>query len=261
MHLIDTHSHIYLPEFDADRAEMVARARSAGVKFVVLPNIDSTTTERLHATQEQFPDFCYPLIGLHPTSVKDDYQYELTHLEEQLNQHAYSGIGEIGIDLYWDKTFLSEQKYVFEYQVDIAIKLNLPIIIHCRESFAEITSSLAHFDAKKLKGIFHSFTGTPDEAAKIFSAGDFKLGINGIITYKNATFAQQLQHIPLSAIVLETDAPYLTPVPNRGKRNEPSYVPFVVRKLSEIYQQTEEKIAAITSKNACQVFPNLPCTI
>ena len=159
--------------------------------------------------------------------------------------------------MYWDKTYLHEQIEVFEYQVDMAIKHALPVIIHCRESFREIMQSLQHFDAKQLKGIFHSFTGTPDEANEIFGAGNFKLGINGVVSYKNAIFAQQLQHIPLSAIVLETDAPYLTPVPHRGKRNEPSYLPHVVKKLAEIYGVSEEKIAQTTSNNAYQVFPSL----
>lgn len=257
MHLIDTHSHIYLSDFDADREEVVLRAQSVGVKHVILPNIDASTIQPLHVTAHTYTGFCHPLIGIHPTSVKADYKDEIAFFKAQFEQYPYIGIGEIGIDLYWDKTYLHEQIEVFEYQVDMAIKHALPVIIHCRESFREIMQSLQHFDAKQLKGIFHSFTGTPDEANKIFRAGNFKLGINGVVSYKNAIFAQQLQHIPLSAIVLETDAPYLTPVPHRGKRNEPSYLPHVVKKLAEIYGVSEEKIAQTTSNNAYQVFPSL----
>ncbi|MBP8782329.1 MAG: TatD family hydrolase [Paludibacteraceae bacterium] len=257
MHLIDTHSHIYLSDFDADREEVVLRAQSVGIKHVILPNIDASTIQPLHVTAHTYAGLCHPLIGIHPTSVKADYKDEIAFFKAQFEQYPYIGIGEIGIDLYWDKTYLHEQIEVFEYQVDMAIKHALPVIIHCRESFREIMQSLQHFDAKQLKGIFHSFTGTPDEANEIFGAGNFKLGINGVVSYKNAIFAQQLQHIPLSAIVLETDAPYLTPVPHRGKRNEPSYLPHVVKKLAEIYGVSEEKIAQTTSNNAYQVFPSL----
>jgi TatD DNase family protein len=257
MHLIDTHSHIYLPDFDADRDEVVDRAQKVGVQHIVLPNIDAATIQQLHVTEAAYAGYCHPLMGIHPTSVKADYQDEINTLEQQLLHYPYIGIGEIGIDLYWDKTFLKEQQYVFEYQLDIATRNNLPVVIHCRDSFAEIMQCVRNFDPSTLRGIFHSFTGTPAEAEKIMSSGNFKLGINGVVTYKNAIFAQQLQRIPLSAVVIETDAPYLTPVPHRGKRNEPSYLPFVIRKLSEIYQQSEEQIAIQTTNNACQIFPSL----
>lgn len=257
MTLIDTHSHIYLPDFDTDRNEVIARAKTAGVQHVILPNIDESTIQPLHATANTYTGFCHPLIGIHPTSVKADYQNEIAFFKAQFEQYPYIGVGEIGIDLYWDKTYLREQKEVFEYQVDWAIRHSLPVIIHCRDSFNDIMDSLQHFDANNLKGIFHSFTGTPDDANRIFNSGSFKLGINGVVSYKNAIFAQQLQHIPLSAIVLETDAPYLTPVPHRGKRNEPSYLSHVVKKLAEIYGVCEKEIAQTTSNNAYQVFPSL----
>ncbi len=254
MQICDTHCHIYLEEFDADRNEVFERAQNAGVKKFLLPNIDSTSIDRMNALRDSMPGVCFSMMGIHPTSVNAEYQSELDAFDSQIEQGGYIAIGEIGIDLYWDKTFLEQQKKVFEYQVGVAIDLNLPVSIHNREAFAEIVDSLKKFDKKKLRGVFHCFTMPVENAGTIFSLGDFYLGIGGPSTYKNAKFINRLHEVPLSRILVETDCPYLPPVPHRGERNEPSYLCFVIDKLAQVYGLQRVQIAEIVFENSESLF-------
>lgn len=252
--MIDTHSHIYSDEFDDDRDEVIARAQKAGVEKIILPNIDSESLSRMLALEDQYPDYCYSAIGLHPTSVKENFEEELHLVHSELKRRKFIAIGEIGIDLYWDKTFLKKQIYSFQKQVEWALEYQLPIIIHQRNSFTEIIEALSPFKYQELKGVFHSFGGTVDEAQEIFKVGDFLLGINGVVTFKNSNIKETLKSIPLEKIILETDSPYLTPVPFRGKRNESAYVSFVADKLSEIYNTSFTHISEVTTSNAVKLF-------
>jgi len=255
--IIDTHSHIYLQEFDEDRGEVILRAKSAGVEHIILPNVDSTTIQPMLDLETSDPDFFHAAIGLHPTSVKDNYQEELALVKQQLDNRSYCAIGEIGIDLYWDKTYIKEQILAFEQQLQWAIDLNLPVIIHVRDAFPEALASVQKLNCEGLRGIFHSFGGTWKDAETIIALGGFYLGINGVITFKNSGLAETLNHIPLDYIVLETDAPYLSPVPFRGKRNEPAYLTYVIDKLTEIYKQPKETILKKTTENALQIFKTI----
>ena len=252
--MIDTHSHIYSEEFDADGDEVIQRAKEAGVTKIVLPNVDTQSLPRMLELEAQYPDYCYAAVGLHPESVKRDYEKELDIIREELERRKYLAVGEIGIDLYWDKTYQTEQIGAFQTQVEWAIEFNLPIIIHVRNSHNETIQALKPYSGKGLKGIFHCFGGTPEEAAEIFSLGDFKLGIGGVVTFKNSGLAATLMHIPLEKLVLETDSPYLTPVPFRGKRNESSYLRYVAARLSEIYAVPQDEVNRITTESANSVF-------
>ena len=252
--MIDTHSHIYSEEFDADRDEVIQRAKEAGVTKIVLPNVDTQSLPRMLELEAQYPDYCYAAVGLHPESVKENYQIELDIIREELERRKYLAVGEIGIDLYWDKTYQTEQIRAFQTQVEWAIEFNLPVIIHVRNSHNETIQALKPYSGKGLKGIFHCFGGTPEEAAEIFSLGDFKLGIGGVVTFKNSGLAATLMHIPLENLVLETDSPYLTPVPFRGKRNESSYLRYVAARLSEIYAVPQDEVNRITTESANSVF-------
>lgn len=252
--MIDTHSHIYDEAFDGDRAEVIERAKAAGVEKIILPNVDSESLPRMLQLEAEQTDFCYAAVGLHPTSVKADYNTELNLIESELERRKYIAIGEIGIDLYWDKTFYAEQVFVFQQQIEWALKYDLPVIIHVRDSFRETMDALAPFKAKGLKGIFHSFTSDIDAAKEILDFGGFLLGINGIVTFKNSDLSATLQQVDLKNIVLETDAPYLTPVPFRGKRNESAYIKYVCAKLAEIYNTTSAEIDRITTQNANTLF-------
>ncbi len=252
--MIDTHSHIYSEEFDNDRNETIQRAKDAGVKHIILPNIDSESLPRMLALEAEFPDYCHAAIGLHPTSVKSDYKLELEKVRSELDRRKYIAIGEIGIDLYWDKTFLKEQIDTFQQQIEWALKYDLPIIIHVRDSFKETLKSLEPFKGKNLKGVFHSFTGNLAEAKEIIDLEGFKLGINGIVTFKNSGLAETLKNIDLKNIILETDAPYLTPSPHRGKRNESSFVQYICSQLATIYETNVTEIAKITTQNALNLF-------
>ena len=252
--MIDTHSHIYSEEFDNDRNETIQRAKDAGVKHIILPNIDSESLPRMLALEAEFPDYCHAAIGLHPTSVKSDYKLELEKVRSELERRKYIAIGEIGIDLYWDKTFLKEQIDTFQQQIEWALKYDLPIIIHVRDSFKETLKSLEPFKGKNLKGVFHSFTGNLAEAKEIIDLEGFKLGINGIVTFKNSGLAETLKNIDLKNIILETDAPYLTPSPHRGKRNESSFVQYICSQLATIYETNVTEIAKITTQNALNLF-------
>ena len=252
--MIDTHSHIYSEEFDSDSAEVILRAKAIGVTHIILPNVDSESLPRMLALENAYPDYCHAAIGVHPTSIKEDFQTELDLVKSELERRKYIAIGEIGVDLYWDKTFLNQQIQAFQTQLQWAIDYQLPVIIHVRDSFTETMQALAPFKDKGLKGVFHSFTGTLTEAEEIIAFGGFKLGINGIVTFKNSGLAAVLSQLDIRHLLLETDSPYLTPTPHRGKRNESAYTALVVGKLAEVYSITVEEVNRITTENATEIF-------
>lgn len=253
--LVDSHSHLFLEEFSDDLPLVIARARAAGVSHIFMPNIDSTTIGPLLSVCNTYKGYCFPMIGLHPTSVNADYEKELAVVESYLQQtHDFVAIGEIGLDLYWDKTYLKEQLMAFEQQVEWALEYKLPVVIHSREAFEYIYKVLAPYKKTPLTGVFHSFTGTAGEAARLMEFEGFKIGINGVVTFKKSSLPEALKEIPLERIVLETDSPYLTPVPNRGKRNESAYLKDILLKVAEIYGQPVEKVAELTSESALNLF-------
>ncbi|MBI3500290.1 MAG: TatD family hydrolase [Bacteroidetes bacterium] len=254
MVFIDTHTHLFAEEFNADRTEMIQRAISAGVQKMFLPNIDASSLASLLKLKEQFPENCFAMMGLHPGSVKENYPEELKIVEDWLSKRKFIAVGEIGMDYYWDKTFIPQQKDAFSQQIDRAKKLNLPIVIHQRECFDDAFEIVQSKNDKTLRGIFHCFTGTLEEANKIISLGNFKMGIGGVITYKKSTLPEVLRQIDLKHIVLETDSPYLAPAPYRGKRNESSYLPIIANKIAEIKEISLEEVAAVTTKNAEEIF-------
>jgi TatD DNase family protein len=257
MNYIDTHAHIYLEEFDADRAAVIERAKAAGISHIILPNVDNTSIKPMLELEASEPGFFHAAMGLHPTSVQANYQEELALIKSQLEKQSFCAIGEIGIDLYWDKTYIKEQIIVFEQQIQWAIDLDLPLIIHVRDAFPEALASVQKLNCEGLRGIFHSFGGTIKDAETIMEFGGFKLGINGVVTFKNSGLAETLKSIPLDYIVLETDAPYLSPAPFRGKRNEPAHLSYIVDKFTEIYQQPRDFILKKTSENALHVFKTI----
>ncbi len=254
MKFIDTHSHIYLKHFDDDISEVIDRAKNQSVHKIILPNIDSGSIERMHALAEKHSDVCYPLMGLHPTSVKENYKDELYRIFSWFDQNKYFGVGETGIDLYWDKTYINEQIDAFKQQLTLSIERNLPIIIHARESFDEIYDIISSREFQDAYGIFHAFTGTQEQAQKIISLKRYKLGIGGVITFKNSKLAEVVSKIPLQYLVLETDSPYLTPTPFRGKRNESSYVRLIAEKIADAQHISVDEVARITTDNALTVF-------
>ncbi|RDY58684.1 TatD family hydrolase [Flagellimonas nanhaiensis] len=253
MIITDTHTHLYSEAFDEDRDAMIQRALDNGVERFFIPAIDSTYTQSMLDLESDYPDRIYLMMGLHPTHVKENYKEELAHVEQLLSQRRFYAVGEIGIDLYWDKTFLKQQQEAFVYQIRLAKKHKLPIVIHSRESFDEIFEVLEQEKSDDLYGIFHCFTGTLEQAQKALSY-NMKLGIGGVVTFKNGKIDQFLNQIDLEHIVLETDSPYLSPVPYRGKRNESSYITNVLDKLSEIYGKSQKEIAEITTENSKTVF-------
>ena len=252
--LIDTHSHIYSEDFDTDRAQAIQRAKDAGVTRIILPNVDSETLPQMLALETEYPQFCFAAVGLHPTSVKENYREELSLIESELKRRNWIAIGEIGIDLYWDKTFLEEQIIVFQQQIDWALVYKLPVIIHVRDSFRETMQALQPYKNFGLRGVFHSFTGTYEDACEIIDFGGFLLGINGIVTFKNSGLASVVEQIDLKHLLLETDSPYLTPVPHRGKRNESAYTLLVANKLAEIFNCSLQQIDEQTNLNAKSLF-------
>lgn len=254
MYLVDTHTHIYTDAFQEDIASVIDRARKANVGKLCLPNIDIESIEPLLSLCDKYSDYCFPMMGMHPTDVKAGYREDLAVIYSQLKKRKYIAVGEIGIDLYWDKTFLDEQIEAFEEQLRWSIEFDIPVAIHTREAFPEVFNCLNRVGADKLRGVFHSFGGSLSELNEALSYKNFLLGINGVITYKKADFRDYLNIAPLERIVLETDAPYLTPVPFRGKRNEPSYLIYIVEQLASVYQTTAEDIIRQTSKNAEQLF-------
>ena len=253
--LIDTHSHIYLPEFDEDRAEMIDRAKQAGVINIYMPNIDSESIPLLYATETAFPEMCIPMMGLHPCSVNESVEIELKTIEKELFSRSFSAVGEIGLDYYWDKTFIDQQKSAFVRQMSWAKELEIPIVIHSRESTSDVISLVTREKTEKLFGIFHCFGGSAEEAKKITDLGFF-LGIGGVVTYKKSGLDETLRSVDLKHLVLETDAPYLSPVPFRGKRNEPSYLIHIAEKIAEIKDIPVEEVFKITTENAGKVFKN-----
>lgn len=253
MIITDTHTHLYSEAFDEDRNMMIQRALDEGVSRFFIPAIDSSYTKSMLQLEEAFPQNVFLMMGLHPTSVKENYQEEINQVEELLSKRHFYAIGEIGIDLYWDTTTLEIQKKAFKHQIQLAKKYKLPIVIHCREAFGEIFEVLEEEKSEDLFGIFHCFTGTKEQAEKAISF-NMKLGIGGVVTFKNGKIDQFINEIGLEHIVLETDSPYLAPKPHRGKRNESSYIIKVLEKLSEVYSISKEKIAEITTQNSKDIF-------
>ncbi len=253
MQFIDTHSHLFLSQFSEDSDLVIQRALDAGVSHMLLPNVDHSTIKDMFDLTRKYPDICFPMIGLHPTSVDQHYVMNMNTIEKYINESVVA-IGEIGIDLYWDKTWYQQQVHAFKYQIALAREHGLPIVIHARESFSEIFEVLDSIDLTGVKGVFHSFTGSADEANKILSYNKFMLGIGGILTFKNARLDEVVHQIDLKHIVLETDSPYLAPVPYRGKRNESSYLIKIAEKLAEIKHTTLEEVSKITTGNAKELF-------
>ena len=254
MKIIDTHSHIYSQAFDRDRLEIIHSAKMVGVQAVLLPNEDTGSIEAIHRLCDEEPEFAYPMIGLHPTSVGSNYVKEMQALEKLIHRRAYCAIGEIGIDLYWDKNRLQEQKTVFEEQLRWSIDLQLPVSIHTRDAFTEVIESIYRVGANRLRGVFHCFGGTENEWKEISCLPGFFIGIGGILTFKNSALKATLKTVPLDRIVLETDAPYLAPVPFRGRRNEPAYILETIKSLSECYEMTIEHVAQSAYNQSLYLF-------
>lgn len=251
--LIDTHTHLYAEEFDADRGLVIKKAIASGIKKFYLPNIDSSSIDVMLQLEKDFPENCFPMMGLHPCSVKENVEEELKIVEAWLNKRKFCAIGEIGIDLYWDKTFFEQQKAAFKKQIDWALQFNYPIIIHCREAFDEIFEILSSYKTLP-KGIFHCFSGNLEQAHKVISLGNFKLGIGGVVTFKNSGLDKVVEQIELQHLVLETDSPYLAPNPHRGKRNESGYLIQIAEKVSNLKNISIAELGEITSKNASEIF-------
>lgn len=253
MILTDTHTHLYSTEFKEDLNEVIKRAFDAGVQRFFLPAIDSTFVPDMYRLEERYPDHIYLMAGLHPTHVGENFKEELNLVQKQLNERSFVAIGEIGMDLYWDKTFKKQQQEAFQQQIRLAKKHKLPIVIHCREAFDEIFEILETEKGDDLKGIFHCFTGNLEEANRAISY-NMKLGIGGVVTFKNGKIDKFLNQVPLEEIVLETDSPYLAPVPYRGKRNESSYLTEILKKVSELYNLRPEQVAAVTTQTSKDIF-------
>ena len=255
MKFIDTHTHLFASEFKDDIDIVVKNAINSGVSKMLLPNIDSSTTNNMLQLCNKYPQHCFPMIGLHPCSVKkDNIDKEILHVEEMLNKNKFIAIGEIGLDLYWDKSNLSYQKVAFESQIKLAKKYQLPIVIHVRDSFNEAIEIVEKLNNENLSGVFHCFTGNIQEAERIINLQNFYLGIGGVVTFKNGGINKIINHISLDNIILETDSPYLTPTPFRGKRNESKYLVNIAQKMSEIYEIDINEIANKTSSNAINLF-------
>jgi TatD DNase family protein len=250
---IDTHTHLYDEQFDADRADIIDKAIAAGVTKMFLPNCDRTTIEPMMAMVDKWPQHCFPMMGVHPCYIKENHKEELKLAESWLSKFNFSAIGEIGLDYYWDKTFINEQKEAFNLQMDWALQLRLPIVIHTRESLQDGIAMVKAKQNGHLKGIFHCFGGNMEEAKQIIDLG-FYLGICGVATFKKSTLPEVLEHIPLEHLVIETDAPYLAPMPYRGKRNESSYIPLIGTKIAEIKKCSVAEVARITTRNAESIF-------
>ena len=255
--LIDTHTHLYLDAFNDDRDAMIHRALEAGVTQMLLPNIDLASVDGMHSLCDAYPSVCFPMMGLHPCDVKEGFEEVLRSMRDKFTERNYVAVGEIGIDLYWDKTTLPIQIKAFETQIEWAKELELPIVIHARDSFNEIFEVMDRFHDERLRGVFHCFTGNEAQAQKILKYGNFLMGIGGVLTYEKSGLAEVVKDIPADKIVLETDSPFLTPKPYRGKRNESAYVKFVAEKLAEVKQTDLASIALQTSQNARKMF-NLP---
>lgn len=253
--MIDTHSHIFEPDFADDLPEVIARAKEIGVEKIFMPNIDDTSVDVMLGVCRQYPGYCFPMLGFHPTSVDADAMPKVKEMKKRLTEgHPYIAIGEVGLDLYWDKTYIKEQQMVLEEQIQWALEWELPLVIHCREAFPELFDVLKPYKETKLTGVFHSFTGTVNEAMELLDYSRFMVGINGVVTFKKSTLPEALKVLPLERLVLETDSPYLAPVPFRGKRNESSYVKRVAVKLAELYGVEIGEVERQTTANALKVF-------
>lgn len=253
--MIDTHTHLYLDHFKDDIDDVIQRALSVGVEKFYLPSISSKYNESMHDLESKFPDRVFCMIGLHPCYVDNKFEQEIEFVKERIKSNKYKAIGEIGIDLFHEKKYFNQQIIAFEEQIKLALEYDLPIVIHSRESFDEIFEVLKKYKSDKLRGIFHCFTGNEDQARKIIDL-NFFLGIGGVVTFKNGKISEFLSSIPLNRIVLETDSPYLAPVPYRGKRNESSYLSIIASKLSEIYNLDVSEISRITQQNSNEIFEN-----
>lgn len=254
--IIDTHTHLFSEEFRDDFEAVMERAQAAGVEKLLMPNIDRSSLEDLLAACRRFPTVCYPMIGLHPTSVKEDFKEELAYLRQQLEQsNAYIAVGEVGLDFYWDTTFRNEQIEAFDEQIQWALAYDLPLVIHCRKAFPELMDCLESYRHTPLRGIFHSFTGDDGDTERLLSFDRFLLGVNGVVTFKKSVLPAVLKsRVPLDRLVVETDSPYLAPVPHRGRRNESAYVKDVLQKVADIYEVSVEEAACVTSGNASRLF-------
>ncbi len=260
MIFIDTHAHLFTEEFDSDRHEVIRNAFQNKVEKIILPNIDEDSIEKLISLADTYPNNCFPLAGLHPTSVNSSFRIQLDNIVTWMNKKKFFGIGETGIDLYWDKTYLTEQTDSFTFHLELAINKKLPVVIHVRNSFREVIHVVKKYHQPDLKGIFHCFSGTIQEANEIIDLG-FKLGIGGVLTFKNSNLPEVVKDINLNHIVLETDSPYLAPVPKRGKRNESANITYIAKRLAEIKGMDIAEIASKTTRNAVELFPDIFRTI
>lgn len=254
MILTDTHTHLYSKDFDSDRTQLIQKAIDNGVKRFFMPNVDDESIAPMFQVEKQFPDACFAMMGLHPCSVKGTYQKEIQVIKYWLSKRKFVAIGEVGIDLYWDKTFFAQQQDAFRAQIQLAQQYNLPYVIHSRNSFNEVMEIVAEFKENAPKAIFHCFSGTVEQAEQVVKFGNFKLGIGGVVTFKNSGLDKVVEAIDLKHLVLETDAPYLAPMPHRGKRNEPDYLLLIAKKIAEIKNIPVEEVAAVTTQNSMDVF-------
>lgn len=254
MILTDTHTHLYSKEFDTNRSELIKAAINKGTTRFFMPNIDSESIAAMYQVEKEFPENCFAMIGLHPCAVNANYQHELQVIRHWLEKRKFAAIGEIGIDLYWDKTFFQQQQDAFRTQIQLAKDYNLSYVIHARNSFDEVMEIVSEFKKDSIKAIFHCFSGNVQQAEQVIAAGNFKLGIGGVVTFKNSGLDKVVEAIDLKHIVLETDAPYLAPAPYRGKRNNPEYLLLIAQKIAEIKKISIEEVAAITTQNSVEVF-------
>lgn len=250
----DTHTHIYSEKFNDDQKEMINRAIASGVTRLFMPNIDLDSIDGMHSLADNYPDNCFPMMGLHPCDVKENVSEVLAKLKVLFSQRNYVAVGEIGIDLYWDKSFLPQQELAFRTQIEWAKEMSLPVVIHCRDAFDEILAIMDELNDDRLKGIFHCFTGTLDQANHILDYGGFYLGIGGVVTFKKAGLDKVVEQLSIHDLVLETDAPYLAPTPYRGKRNEPAYIPHIAEKVADLLGLTLKEVAEITTENSKTIF-------
>lgn len=253
MRFIDTHTHLYLEQFDGDRQETVSRALAAGIGYLLMPNVDGDTIGSMMDAASAWPGICLPMMGLHPTSVNAGFERDLEIVEDWLQKERFVAIGESGMDLYWDKTWVEEQKMALHRQAAMALQYDLPLVLHSRKSLNEIFAVLKAYEGSGLKGVFHCFPGSIQEAERAIDMG-FLLGIGGVVTYKNSSMAKVVEAVGTDHIILETDAPYLPPVPHRGERNESVYIPVIAQKVAELLNLSLEKVAETTTKNACTLF-------
>ncbi len=254
MILTDTHTHLYSEQFDEDRDLVIENCLKNGIERLFLPNIDKDSVKGMLDLSNKYPQHCFPMIGIHPCSVDENWEKELEQYNILIKSNSFCAIGEIGIDLYWDRSTLSIQRAAFEAQIELAKKLNLPIVIHARDAFDEIFEVLDKHNDDNLRGIFHCFTGNLNQANRVLNYGGFKLGIGGVVTFKNSGLDKVVKEIPLNELVLETDSPYLAPHPNRGKRNESTYLQLIANKIAEIHETTIEQVAKVTTQNSQEIF-------